>query len=274
MERTVGGALHAIIANLVIYGNATVMALEEEGDTATMILNRCSNLQDIRENAELITAQGKIALDAIAAQKVPLIEAFFIHGKGGAANTVAAHFGCPIRYGATQNAISFDPTLVRRQIGVVTQNGRLFAGTIMENIRGASDASFEQCLAACRDAGLADDLMQFPMGLHTPLTEGASTLSGGQRQRLLIARALVNRPRILAFDEATSALDNRTQAIVTASVRRLAATRIIVAHRLSTVQDADRIYVLDQGRIVEAGAYAELMALDGLFARLARRQIA
>lgn len=116
MERTVGGALHAIIANLVIYGNATVMALEEEGDTATMILNRCSNLQDIRENAELITAQGKIALDAIAAQKVPLIEAFFIHGKGGAANTVAAHFGCPIRYGATQNAISFDRAFLDRPV--------------------------------------------------------------------------------------------------------------------------------------------------------------
>lgn len=173
-----------------------------------------------------------------------------------------------------QDLSSLDPTLVRRQIGVVTQNGRLFAGSIMENIRGASHAGFEDCIAACLAAGLEHDLSQFPMGLHTPLTEGAPTLSGGQRQRLLIARSLVNRPKILAFDEATSALDNRTQAIVTASIAGLDATRIVVAHRLSTVQNADRIYVLDAGQIVEVGTYAGLMERDGLFAKLARRQIA
>lgn len=173
-----------------------------------------------------------------------------------------------------QDLRSLDKTLVRRQIGVVTQNGRLFAGSIMENIRGVSDAGFEACLEAAEAAGLAEDLASFPMGLHTPLTEGAPTLSGGQRQRLLIARALVGKPRIIAFDEATSALDNRTQAIVVESVRALKATRIVVAHRLSTIQDADRIYVIDDGRVVETGDYAALMAKDSLFAALARRQIA
>lgn len=112
------------------------------------------------------------------------------------------------------------------------------------------------------------------MGLHTPLTEGAATLSGGQRQRILIARALVNKPRILIFDEATSALDNRTQAIVAESLKRLSVTRLVIAHRLSTVQEADCIHVLDGGEIVESGTYKQLIARKGLFADLAKRQLA
>jgi ABC-type bacteriocin/lantibiotic exporter with double-glycine peptidase domain len=111
------------------------------------------------------------------------------------------------------------------------------------------------------------------MGLHTMLTEGSSTLSGGQVQRLLIARALVGKPRILLFDEATSALDNRTQAVVTESLSRLNVTRIAIAHRLSTVMDATRIYVLDGGKIAEMGSYSELMAKNGIFAGLAKRQL-
>ena len=173
-----------------------------------------------------------------------------------------------------QDLSGLDPTLVRRQIGVVTQTGRIFAGTLMENIRGAGVADYDACIAACEAAGFAEDLATLPMGLHTPMTEGAPTLSGGQRQRLLIARALVNRPRLLVFDEATSALDNRTQAIVTESIGRLNITRVVVAHRLSTIRDADRIYVLDRGRLVETGKYDDLMEKDGLFAALARRQIA
>ena len=98
-------------------------------------------------------------------------------------------------------------------------------------------------------------------------------MSGGQKQRLLIARALARRPRIMLFDEATSALDNRTQAIVQASLKKLGITRIVVAHRLSTVQDADRIFVMEGGRIVERGKYDELMAKGGAFAVLARRQM-
>jgi len=104
--------------------------------------------------------------------------------------------------------------------------------------------------------------------------DGASTLSGGQRQRLMIARAIVHRPRILFFDEATSALDNRTQETVSKSLESLAATRVVVAHRLSTLVNADRIYVMQRGRIVEQGNYRELMQRRGLFVSLARRQIA
>jgi ATP-binding cassette subfamily C protein len=123
-------------------------------------------------------------------------------------------------------------------------------------------------------AGFSDDVRAMPMGMHTVVSEGGGTLSGGQRQRLMIARALVHRPRLLYFDEATSALDNRTQAIVGNSLQQLRATRVVVAHRLSTIINADRIYVIERGQIVQSGRYEELILEPGLFAALAKRQIA
>ena len=123
-------------------------------------------------------------------------------------------------------------------------------------------------------AGLDEDIARMPMGMHTVLSDGAHTLSAGQRQRLMIARALIGRPRILFFDEATSALDNETQEIVTRSTRKLNATRVVIAHRLSTIMQADRLIVLDGGRVAQVGAPAELMAdADGVFRRLLRRQL-
>lgn len=166
-----------------------------------------------------------------------------------------------------------DVQALRRQIGVVLQNGRLMAGDLFTNIIGANAATLDEAWEAAHMAGLADDIKRMPMGMHTVISEGGGTLSGGQRQRLLIARAIVSRPRILLFDEATSALDNRTQAIVSESLEKLHATRVVVAHRLSTIVHADRIYLLDRGRIAESGSYATLMAQNGLFAELARRQI-
>ncbi len=163
---------------------------------------------------------------------------------------------------------------VRRQLGVVLQTGRPMAGSLFSNITGNSSLGIDDAWAAARMAGLEEDIKAMPMGMHTVVSEGAETFSGGQKQRILIARAVVNRPRIVLFDEATSALDNRTQEMVSRSLERLKATRIVIAHRLSTIENADRIYVVDAGRVVESGSYRELLAKDGPFTRLAERQIA
>ena len=169
---------------------------------------------------------------------------------------------------------SLNKDLVRRQVGVVLQNGSLMKGSIYQNIVGNSDLGLDSAWEAARMAGLDEDIQQMPMEMHTVISEGGGTFSGGQRQRLMIARAIVHKPRMLFMDEATSALDNRTQNIVSESLDRLQATRIVIAHRLSTVINADRIYVMDQGQIVESGTYQELMDQNGLFSNLAKRQIA
>ncbi|WP_163407281.1 NHLP bacteriocin export ABC transporter permease/ATPase subunit [Flavobacterium ajazii] len=169
---------------------------------------------------------------------------------------------------------SMNKELVRRQIGVVLQNGSLMSGSIYQNIVGNSELTLDDAWEAARMAGMEEDIKTMPMELHTFISEGAGTFSGGQRQRLMIARAIVHKPRLLYMDEATSALDNRTQNIVAESLDKLQATRIVIAHRLSTIKNADRIFVLDKGEITESGTYDELMQLDGLFTQLAKRQIA
>lgn len=169
---------------------------------------------------------------------------------------------------------SMNKELVRRQIGVVLQNGALMSGSIYQNIVGNSELTLEDAWEAARMAGMEEDIKQMPMEMHTVISEGAGTFSGGQRQRLMIARAIVHKPKLLFMDEATSALDNRTQNIVSDSLDKLQATRIVIAHRLSTIKNADRIYVLDKGSIVESGSYEELMEKNGAFTSLAKRQIA
>jgi NHLM bacteriocin system ABC transporter ATP-binding protein len=169
---------------------------------------------------------------------------------------------------------SMNKELVRRQIGVVLQNGALMSGSIYQNIVGNSELTLDDAWEAARMAGMEEDIKQMPMEMHTVVSEGAGTFSGGQRQRLMIARAIVHKPRLLFMDEATSALDNKTQNIVSESLDKLQATRIIIAHRLSTIKNADRIFVLDKGTIAESGTYEELMKQEALFSELAKRQIA
>jgi NHLM bacteriocin system ABC transporter ATP-binding protein len=173
-----------------------------------------------------------------------------------------------------QNLNDVDVGAIRRQLGVVLQNGKLTSGDILSNIIVSNTLSTEDAWSAIRACDLEQDIKAMPMGIHTIVSDSGGTLSGGQRQRLLIARAIVNKPRIIIFDEATSALDNQSQAIVSASIEKLHATRIVVAHRISTITNADCIYVLDQGKIVQSGTYQQLLNQDGLFAELAKRQIA
>ncbi|AWW43505.1 NHLP bacteriocin export ABC transporter permease/ATPase subunit [Streptomyces cadmiisoli] len=172
-----------------------------------------------------------------------------------------------------QDLSALDSAAVRRQCGVVLQQVQPFSGSIFQAITGSGNYSMDEAWAAAELAGLREDIEAMPMNMHTLISD-ASTLSGGQRQRLAIAHALIRRPRILFFDEATSALDNATQQTVTEATRQLRATRIVIAHRLSTVMDADKIIVLSQGRIAQFGSPTDLLAdPDGLFYQLVRRQM-
>ena len=184
----------------------------------------------------------------------------------------------------TEGVIAFDgrelATLdvqeVRRQMGVVLQDAQILPGDIYSNMVGLSSGLTKaDAWEAAELAGLAEDIENMPMGLHTMISEGGGGLSSGQRQRLIIARALASRPRLLILDEATSALDNQTQAVVSRNIQaRLKGTsRLVIAHRLSTIVDADRIYVLSQGKIVQSGTFSQLIREPGTFQELARRQL-
>jgi len=163
---------------------------------------------------------------------------------------------------------------VRRQVGVVVQDGALQPRTLRDNIIGLStDLTLDDAWRAARLAAVDRDITAMPMGMLTIVTEGSSVFSGGQIQRILLAAALVRRPRILLLDEATSFLDNKTQAEVMQRIEKLAVTRIVVAHRLSTIRNADRIYAFDRGRIVQQGTFDELVDVPGVFRDLARRQM-
>lgn len=162
---------------------------------------------------------------------------------------------------------------LRRKIGVVMQNGKLFTGDIFSNIIiSAPWLTMDDAWHAAELSGIAEDIRRMPMGMHTMISEGSGGISGGQRQRLMIARAIAPKPKVLMFDEATSALDNLTQKTVSESLDSLKCTRIVIAHRLSTIKQCDRILVLDKGKIIEDGTYGELIQRGGFFAELVARQ--
>ena len=162
---------------------------------------------------------------------------------------------------------------MRRHMGVVLQNGQLTPVSIHDNIAGEQDIGKDEVWEAVRAVGLEEYINDLPMGLKSLLSEAGTGLSGGQKQRLLIARALARKPAVLLFDEATSMLDNRAQDTIRKTLRGLTATRVLIAHRLSSVIDADRIFVMRDGVVVESGKYKELIERGGVMAEMARRQL-
>jgi ATP-binding cassette subfamily B protein len=164
---------------------------------------------------------------------------------------------------------------LRRAIGYVPQDPFLFSATVRDNIAfGVDDASDEQIRRAAEIAGVADDIDSFPRGYATVVGERGITLSGGQKQRLTLARAVVCDPRILVLDDALSSVDTRTEKRILRDLRAVmeGRTSIVIAHRVSTVMDADRIAVVDDGRVIEFGDHRSLLAADGVYAELFRRQ--
>jgi ATP-binding cassette, subfamily B, bacterial len=168
-----------------------------------------------------------------------------------------------------------DPAVLRQRIGFVAQDPVIFSGTAADNIRyGRPEAGDAELRAAAEAAAAAEFIERLPQGLETFLGEKGVRLSGGQRQRIAIARAILRNPAILLLDEATSALDAESERAVQQALQRLSAgrTTLVIAHRLATVLRADRIVVMDEGRIVAEGKHAELIQAGGLYARLAALQ--
>jgi ABC-type bacteriocin/lantibiotic exporter with double-glycine peptidase domain len=207
-------------------------------------------------------------------QKVAIV------GRSGSGKSTLAHLLLRL-YEPTSGEILYDGVdtrqlefqALRREFGVVLQEPFLFSGSIRRNIAlHAPDLNLERIQTAARIAAIHDEIEAMPMRYETHVAEDASTLSGGQRQRLALARALAPAPSILLLDEATSHLDTLTEQQLEANLNQLSCTRIVIAHRLSTVRNADLIVVLDQGQIVECGSHEELMVRGGLYASLVHNQ--
>jgi ATP-binding cassette subfamily B protein len=256
---------------------------EEEADDGKRPLARLAGEVELRGVAFAYAHDDRRALDGLDLH-VPAGSSLALVGASGSGKSTIASlvlgFYRP-QSGAVlidgQDLRLLDRRSVRRQMGVVSQDVVLFRDSVLDNIAwGERVPDLERARAAARRANALDFIEALPGGFQHELGDRGAGLSGGQRQRLAIARALYRDPRILVLDEATSALDPESERLVQAALEELmrGRTTLIIAHRLSTVRQAGRIAVLDHGRVVESGTFAELMARDGAFRRLAQGQLA
>lgn len=253
-----------------------------------------SEPENSQEKLKLESIHGNIKLDNVSFRyndKSPLVvnklsldikegEYIAIVGKTGCGKSTLVRlllgFEKPIEgsvYFDEHNLEELDLPSLRRNIGTVMQNGNLFHADIFSNIIiSAPGLQEKDAWEAAEIADIAKDIKEMPMGMKTVISEGQGGISGGQKQRIMIARAIVHKPKILIFDEATSALDNKTQKSISDSINKLNCTRIVIAHRLSTIKNADRIIMLEDGKIIEEGNYQQLIDKKGKFAELVDRQ--
>jgi len=273
----------------------TFQAATAGGERVLELLDTAPAVQDRPEAVELPPIEGRIEFNDVSFQytsekevlhhvslKIEPGETIALVGPTGAGKTTIANLAARF-YEVSAGAVTVDGYDLRqvtqnslhRQMGLVPQDPFLFSGTVADNIRfGRPDADDEAVYAAARQANADSFIRNLPDGYQTKILEGGANLSVGQRQLICIARALLVDPRLLIMDEATSSVDTLTEALIQDALSRLlhGRTAIVIAHRLSTVRNADRIYVIDDGRIVEQGTHEELLALNGLYRDLYERQ--
>ena len=303
---SVGSFLTVYAASMVFF--STVTRLGAAFATLASIVPSCRQVKPILElvpesggkvlpaRSTLIEIKGDIRLDQVSfryEQDGPLVlDDISMHFRPGEFVAIVGASGCGKStifrillgletpssgsvYYDNQNLTSYNLQALRQQVGVVAQDTSLLPGSILQNITGiGTSLTLDDAWVAARQAVVDDDINSMPMGMHTAVGEDATLFSGGQQQRLHIASALARHPRVLFLDEATNWMDNDSQARVMKSIDSITATRIVIAHRLTTIREADRIYVMGDGKILQQGSYPELAGIPGPFQELISRQTA
>lgn len=304
-----GGTLTYIdLITFTLYVSTFITPIRKLSNFAEVFANGTAGLRRFREimavkpqvaekagAPDLIVTKGEIEVDNISFSyndRAEVIKEMNLSVKSGEKIAIVGHSGggkttlcqlIPRFYDVTEGSIRIDGTdirdvtkrSIRENIGIVQQDVFIFADTVYENIRyGRPDATEAEIIAAAKRAEIYEDIMEMPDGFDTYVGERGTRLSGGQKQRISIARIFLKNPKILILDEATSALDSITERLIQRSFDELASgrTSLVIAHRLATVQNADRIILIEDGRIKEEGTHAELMALNGTYAHLFNTQ--